>query len=253
MLWLPPAFWHRRDVPIARLLDRFVENKDILNRVNEQLTANGDQQGIDAEWLVDNFHIIEDSLREVRRDLPPGYDELLPKLSVPPLLGYPRVYALALALVAHTDSELDETRIARFVRAFQEGAPLSIGELWALPTMLRLVLLENLRRLSEKMIWRWEERRKAERWAKSAVDAPEGTSAGAADGGPSQPASDLADLSDPFVVRLLQLLRNQGPAGQSPRPPRRRAGQPGLRTERCAPSRTEPAGRQSSHGRQLRA
>ncbi len=106
------------------LLERFVQNRDILNRVHEQLTANGDRQGIDAEWLVDNFHIIEDSLREVRRDLPPGYDELLPKLSVPPLVGYPRVYALALALVAHTDSELDETRIARFVRAFQEAAPL---------------------------------------------------------------------------------------------------------------------------------
>ena len=194
------------------LLDRFVQNKDTLNRVHEQLTANADRQGIDAEWLVDNFHIIEDSLREVRRDLPPGYDELLPKLSVPPLLGYPRVYALALELVAHTDSELDETRIARFVRAFQEAAPLSIGELWALPTMLRLVLLENLRRLSEKMIWRWEERRKAERWAKSATDAPEGSLAEAADGGSSQPASDLTDLSDPFVVRLLQLLRDQGPA-----------------------------------------
>ena len=111
-------------MPIARLLAQFVQNRDILNRVHEQLTANGDRHGIDAEWLIDNFHIIEDSLREVRRDLPPGYDELLPKLSVPPLVGYPRVYALALALVAHTDSELDETRIARFVRAFQEGAPL---------------------------------------------------------------------------------------------------------------------------------
>ena len=123
------------------------------------LTAAGGPHGIDAEWLIDNFHIIEDSLREVRRDLPPGYDVLLPKLAVPPLVGYPRVYALALALVAHGDSELDETRIAAFVQAFQETAPLLIGELWALPTMLRLVLLENLRRLSDKMIWRWEETR----------------------------------------------------------------------------------------------
>ena len=194
------------------LLEQFVQNRDILNRVHEQLTAHGDRQGIDAEWLVDNFHIIEDSLREVRRDLPPGYDELLPKLSVPPLRGYPRVYALALALVAHTDSELDETRIARFVRAFQEGAPLTIGELWALPTMLRLVLLENLRRLSEKMIWRWEERRKAERWAKSATDVHEPRSAGPTDSGPGKSPPGLTDLSDPFVVRLLQLLRDQGPA-----------------------------------------
>jgi cyclic beta-1,2-glucan synthetase len=191
------------------LLGRFVQNGDILNRVHEQLAATGDPHGIDAEWLIDNFYIIEDSLREVRRDLPPGYDALLPKLSVGPLLGYPRVYALALALVAHTDSELDETRIARFVRAFQEGAPLTIGELWTLPTMLRLVLLENLRRLSEKMIWRWEERRKAERWVKSATEFQERSTDGPTDGIPSTSPPSLTELSDPFVVRLLQLLEDE--------------------------------------------
>ena len=69
------------------LLRRFVENKRVLNQVHRQLVALGDRRslpGIDAEWLVDNFHIIDDSLREVRHDLPPGYDELLPKLAVPP-------------------------------------------------------------------------------------------------------------------------------------------------------------------------
>ena len=145
------------------LLQRFVENKRVLIEVHAKLVALGDRRslpGIDAEWLVDNFHIIADSLREVRRDLPPGYDELLPKLVTPPLVGYPRVFALALALVAHCDSELDEARITRFVRAFQEVGPLTIGELWALPTMLRLVVLENLRRLAERMIWGWEERQR---------------------------------------------------------------------------------------------
>ena len=106
--------------------------------------AEGEGGGLDAEWLCDNFHIIEEVLREVRLDLPRGYDKELPKLSGRPLRGYPRVYALALALVAHTDSELDEARLIGYVRAFQEVAPLTIGELWALPTMLRLVLLENL-------------------------------------------------------------------------------------------------------------
>ena len=213
VLWRQPALWHRARRAHSPLLDGSFRTADILNRVHDQLAARGDRQGIDAEWLVDNFHIIEDSLREVRRDLPPGYDELLPKLAVPPLVGYPRVYALALALVAHTDSELDETRIARFVRAFQEVAPLTIGELWALPTMLRLVLLENLRRLAEQMVWGWDERRRAERWAKSATDVHE-RPIGRADGQRAEPASLPAstDLSDPFVVRLLQLLRDQGPA-----------------------------------------
>ncbi|HEX3450075.1 MAG TPA: glycosyl transferase family 36, partial [Isosphaeraceae bacterium] len=193
------------------LLERFVDNKRVLSWVHDQLSTRGDLHGIDAEWLVDNFHIIEDSLREVARDLPPGYDAQLPKISAPPLVGYPRVYALALALVAHTDSELDETRIVRFVSAFQESAPLTIGELWALPTMLRLVLVDNLRRLSEKMIWRWEERRRAEQWAKSALADTQGPYDEAKNKGPSQAPPPLAELSDPFVVRLLQLLRDQGP------------------------------------------
>ncbi len=215
------------------LLRRFVENKRVLHQVHRQLVAVGDRRhlpGIDAEWLVDNFHIIADSLREVRHDLPPGYDELLPKLATPPLIGYPRVYALALALVAHSDSELDEARIVRFVRAFQQAAPLTIGELWALPTMLRLVLLENLRRLAERMIWGWEERRRAERWAaevlaraRSAADDEEskpGTIGPLGDQYALAPAPagslpDFGGLTDPFVVRLMQLLRDQEGADEA--------------------------------------
>ncbi len=208
------------------LLRRFVDNKRVLIEVHGKLVALGDRRslpGIDAEWLVDNFHIIADSLREVRRDLPPGYDELLSKLITPPLAGYPRVFALALALVAHCDSELDEARIVRFVRAFQEVGPLTIGELWALPTMLRLVLLENLRRLAERMVWGWEERRRAERWAASFPSPLLGDGGRRPDEGDSLPPTpsllegereapllpSFDGLSDPFVVRLMQLLRDQ--------------------------------------------
>src|SRR5438445_687586 len=83
----------------------------------------------------------------VRHDLPRGYYAELPVLAGGPLAGYPRVFALALGLIAHTDSALDETEVLRFVHAFQTAAPLTIGELWAVPTMLRLALFENLRRL----------------------------------------------------------------------------------------------------------
>ncbi len=118
----------------------------------------------DAEWLLDNFYIVEEVLREVRHDLPRGYYKKLPKLTGSSLAGYPRVYALALALIAHTDSNLDEAHITYFVQAFQTVAPLTIGELWAVPTMLRLGLIENLCRLSEHMRRVWDERRRAESW-----------------------------------------------------------------------------------------
>ena len=155
------------------LLDRFVENRRGLVRASEEILARDRDEihGIDADWLADNFHIIDEVLREVKQDLPRGYDLVLPKLGTTHLAGFPRVYALALTLIAHTDSELDETRINRFVQAFQEVSPLRIGELWALPTMFRLVLLDNLHRLAEEMLWGWDQRQRAERWCQQAIAA----------------------------------------------------------------------------------
>jgi len=77
------------------------------------------------------------------------------------LAGYPRVYALSLSLIAHTDSALDEDQILRFVQAYQSVAPLTIGELWAVPIMLRIAVLENLRRLSRHILRAWQERHQA--------------------------------------------------------------------------------------------
>jgi cyclic beta-1,2-glucan synthetase len=193
------------------LLKRFFENQRILVRARRDILGRGHPEihGIDADWLADNFHIVDDVLREVRQDLPRGYDAVLPKLGVPPLLGYPRVYALALAVVAHTDSELDEPRISRFVQAFQEVVPLTIGELWALPTMFRLVLIENLRRLAVQMLRGWGERQRAERWCQEAT-ASARTSGPDRQGNPPEfDLPPLGELSDPFVVRLVQLLRDQ--------------------------------------------
>jgi cyclic beta-1,2-glucan synthetase len=155
----------------------------------------------DAEWLLDNFYIVEDVLRETRRDLPHGYYKKLPKLATSSLAGYPRVYALALAVIAHTDSNLDEAHVTRFVQAFQTVAPLTIGELWAVPTMLRLGLLENLGRLSEHMLRVWDERRRAEDWVLTLL----GSEMRAL-----RENSALYSEGDAFVVRALEMLRQHG-------------------------------------------
>src|SRR5262249_30680471 len=111
------------------LTQRFEENGRVLRnavhglaewvRHRQPLTA-------DAEWLLDNWYVLEEVLREVRRDLPHGYYRELPKVTCGPLAGYPRVYTLALALVAHTDSALDEDHLGRFVEAYQTETSLTI-------------------------------------------------------------------------------------------------------------------------------
>jgi len=104
-----------------------------------------------AEWLLDNYHLVEKQVREVKDDLPIGYYRQLPKLASGPFIGYPRVFGLAWAFVAHTDSYFDAENLMRFVKAYQSVTPLTIGELWAIAITLRIVLLENLRRLVDQI------------------------------------------------------------------------------------------------------
>jgi cyclic beta-1,2-glucan synthetase len=104
-----------------------------------------------AEWLFDNFHLIEDQLREIRDGLPARYYRTLPVLQDAPLQGLPRIYSIAWAFVAHTDGAFDETLLTHFLNAYQEVHELSHGELWALPTTLRVVQVENLRRLADRI------------------------------------------------------------------------------------------------------
>lgn len=105
-----------------------------------------------AEWIIDNYHIVEEQIFDIRGDLPPGYYRELPKLTAGPFAGLPRVFGLAWAYVAHTDSRFDPDLLCGFVEAYQRIQPLTIGELWAIPITLRFVLIENLRRAAERIV-----------------------------------------------------------------------------------------------------
>ena len=99
------------------------------------------------EWLLDNFHIAHEQLREIRDHLPRSYYHLLPKIAAGHLEGYPRVYGLAWAYVAHTDSRFELETLQRFVRAYQRIQPLTIGELWAVHRRAGLIKDREIGRL----------------------------------------------------------------------------------------------------------
>jgi cyclic beta-1,2-glucan synthetase len=162
-----------------------------------------------AEWLVDNFHVVEEQLREIRDDLPPGFYRELPKLAGGPLEGFPRVYGLAWAFVAHTDSRLDPDTLRRFVRAYQRVQPLTIGELWAVAITLRVVLVENLRRLAEAIVRGRAAREAADVLADDLLGAGRGAQEAP---GPGLRRVDAGPLAPAFAVQLVQRLREQDPA-----------------------------------------
>jgi len=162
-----------------------------------------------AEWLVDNFHVIDEQLREIHDDLPPDFYRELPKLLEGHLAGYPRALGLAWAYVAHTDSRFDSESLCRMVRAYQRVEPLTLGELWAIAITLRIVLIENLRRLAEQIV--------PGRAARLQADALADSLLGIGDDSPEAAMASLRRLNTTTLpaagrVQLLQRLRDQDPA-----------------------------------------
>ncbi|MBG0810005.1 glycosyl transferase [Methylosinus sp. H3A] len=160
-----------------------------------------------AEWLLDSYHLVEEQIREIRDDLPPGYYRQLPKLAEGPFAGYPRVFGLAWAFVAHTDSHFDPDILRRFIVAYQRVQPLTIGELWAVAITLRIVLVENLRRLADQITVGRRAREDADALASRLLVAGFARSALETDIATRSPSP----LSELFAAQLARRLRDQDP------------------------------------------
>src|SRR5262249_27230761 len=127
--------------------------------------AIGQSSSMSTEWLLDNAYLIQGNIDDFRRNLPASYCKELPVIAEGPQAGLPRVYGIATELIADTDARLDRDSIHTFLQAYQSAAPLTIGELWALPLMLRLNLIECTRRLAFPVERREREREQADFWA----------------------------------------------------------------------------------------
>jgi cyclic beta-1,2-glucan synthetase len=161
-----------------------------------------------AEWVLDNYHVVEEQIREIREDLPPQFYRQLPKLIAGPFTGFPRVFGIAWAFVAHTDSRFEPETLRRFVRAYQSVDPLTIGELWAVAITLRIVLVENLRRVAQRIV--------ASRLARQEADVVADRLLGV-NGQKVNPdalrawRARSAALAPAFAVQLVHRLRDQDP------------------------------------------
>jgi cyclic beta-1,2-glucan synthetase len=200
--------------PSGRLLTRLAENEDVLLGVRELLTeaVTANRRITPAgEWLLDNFYLIEEQIRTARKHLPKGYSRELPCLLNSPSAGLPRAYAIALETIAHGDGRVDPESLSSFIAAYQTVATLKLGELWALPIMLRLALVENLRRVAARVASDRIDRNRADDWADQMT--------ATAEKDPKSLILVIADMarSDPplmssFVAELARRLQGQGPA-----------------------------------------
>ncbi|HVV87395.1 MAG TPA: hypothetical protein VHE35_30345, partial [Kofleriaceae bacterium] len=164
-----------------------------------------------AEWFLDNYPLIEEQIRTARKHLPRSYHRELPRLVNASRPGTLRVYDLALELISHSHGRVDGEGLRAFVGAYQATQPLTLGELWAVPIMLRLALLENLRRVVGSIAAGRRDRERAAGWVDEMSEV--------ASSDPGRVVLVLADmveespaLSDPFVAELASRLRGQGSA-----------------------------------------
>ncbi|MBD9425061.1 cyclic beta 1-2 glucan synthetase [Pseudomonas sp. PDM15] len=164
-----------------------------------------------AEWLLDNFYLIEEQIRTARQHLPKGYSRELPRLAGGPSSGLPRVYDIALETISHGDGRVDSESLSRFIVSYQSVTPLTLGELWAIPIMLRLALIENLRRVASRVMANWDDRNLANDWADRLHETAEHDAKSVlltvADMARSQPP-----LTSSFVAELARRLQGQSAA-----------------------------------------
>ncbi|MES2483633.1 MAG: glucoamylase family protein, partial [Pseudomonadota bacterium] len=202
--WGPATTW--REAP---LLTRLGQSHKILHEAHARLAA-GAARGVDVgpagEWLLDNFHVVREHIREIHESLPRGYYRELPELTRGALAGYPRVYELTITLISHTEARVDRQSLDGFVAAYQSVTHLSIGELWAVAAMLRLALIESVRRMTLRTVQRMDHIEKADTWAARIATAAE---QGEAALGSALDAfvRSHPQLTAAFVSRLLHQLR----------------------------------------------
>ncbi|TWO82302.1 GH36-type glycosyl hydrolase domain-containing protein [Denitratisoma oestradiolicum] len=197
-----------------QLLARLAANENILVDICELLTTEVTAKRRitpAGEWLLDNFYLIEEQIRTAERHLPKGYSRELPRLANGPSAGRPRVYDIALETVAHGDGRVDTESLSRFVVAYQTVTALTLGELWAIPIMLRLAVIENLRRVGVRIAAGWTERNLAGAWADQMAEVAEND--------PKSLILVIADMarsnppmSSAFVAELSRRLQGHGPA-----------------------------------------
>jgi hypothetical protein len=196
------------------LISRLIANEEVLTEVRQLLIESADEKSPVSpagEWLLDNYYLIEEQIKTTRRHFPKKYSDALPKLTRGSFAGYPRVYQVALELISHCDGRVDFETLNAFVRSYQKVHSLQLGELWAIPIMLRLALIENLRRLAAQMAVDRINKNLADTWADRMIEIaerdPKSLIIATADMARSNPP-----MADSFVAEITRRLLGKGPA-----------------------------------------
>ncbi|HTI64530.1 MAG TPA: glucoamylase family protein [Gemmatimonadaceae bacterium] len=200
----PGWFSRRNRGPLIAQLDATERALDAARETLAVASAGGEDVGPAGAWLLDNFFVVIEQLPEIRAILPAGYYRELPKLvGDGPRAGYPRIYDIVLEFITHTDGRLDEASLSLMLAEYQRVRPLTLGELWAIPAMLRMGYLENVRRMALRAARDVADRASADAWVSRLIAAKPSDGhdlSGFVHRGPN--------LTPAFLTRFLQQIRS---------------------------------------------
>jgi len=194
----------------AFLLEKLNYNDAVLRDFNRIILAVKRPRNITpaTEWLVDNFYLIEEHIQLARRHFSKKYNKELPHLSSGSSKGLPRVYDIALELISHTDAEIDSELLHAFFEAYQKESTLKLGELWAIPIMLRMALIENLYRVASRIKIDQNHRNIANSWVERLQNIAEESPSKLVEILAEMAKSDIP-LTSAFVFEFCQRLSSQ--------------------------------------------
>ncbi len=197
-----------------KLLKRLDDNEKILIEIRNLLVESiqsGQSITPAAEWLLDNFYLIEEQIITTKKHLPKKYSEGLPYLANGNSNGMPRVYDIALEIISHSDGHVDSKELRGFISAYQLEKVLTLGELWAIPIMMKLAVIENLRRIAENTALAMIDNNLADYWSEQMIETVR-----------KDPADLILTISDmarsnpilnsPFVAGFTRKLEGKGPS-----------------------------------------
>jgi len=192
------------------LLEKLNYNDAVLQDFNRLILAVKRPRNLTpaTEWLVDNFYLIEEHIQLARRHFSKKFNNQLPYLNSGLSKGLPRVYDIALELILHTDAEIDAELLHVFFEAYQKESTLKLGELWALPIMLRMALIDNLYRIAARIKIDQNNRNSANEWVERLQKIAEESPSKLVEVVSEMAKSDIP-LTSAFVFEFCQRLSSQ--------------------------------------------
>lgn len=203
---------HQHEIAAKPIPDKLFKslgyNERILKKTYESLShkkRDDDNFSPASEWILDNFYLSQEHILNSKRNLPRRYGKALPQLTS----GYPRVYDIALQMIEHSDGHLNLENVERYILAYQKVTLLTLGELWAIPIMLGLALIDILSKASRYLVACKSDRDLAASWANHIIEV--------AIADPTKLIILLADMAkaetsmtDTFVTELARRFQNAG-------------------------------------------